>query len=96
MVDDPYDSFRYAVKYFCQLPGNSSAFSLTRAFQRVRSEMHCLLDSVDDEAVIPLQPAGRLIEYACQSELASYLLGDESALVRLRKTVLRAEQLLPD
>lgn len=95
MVDDPYLPFRYAVDYFCQLPGNSSTLSLTRAFQEVRSEMHCLLDSAEDEAVIPLQPAGRLIEYDCQSELASYLLGDESALARLRRQVRQAEQLLP-
>ncbi|SOD78670.1 hypothetical protein [Spirosoma fluviale] len=95
MVDDPYVQFRYAVDYFCQLPNNSSALSLTRAFQEVRSEMHNLLDSVDDDAVIPLQPAGRLIEYVCQSELASYLLGDESALPRLRRKVRQAEQLLP-
>ncbi|GAB3037771.1 hypothetical protein [Spirosoma pulveris] len=95
MVNDPYLPFRYAVDFFCQLPGSSSALTLTRAFQEVQSEMHSLLDSVEDEAVIPLQPAGRLIEYDCQSELASYLLGDESALARLRRTVRRAEQLLP-
>ena len=95
MNDDPYGSFRYAVNCFCQLPGNSSALRLTRAFQEVRSQMHGLLDSVDDDAVVPLQPAGRLIEYDCQSELASYLLGDESALARLRRTMRQAEHLLP-
>jgi len=92
---DPYVSFRDTVDYFCRLPSNSSALKLTRAFQEVRSEMHWLLDSVEDDAVIPLQPAGRLIEYVCQSELAAYLLGDESALARLQRTVRQAEQLLP-
>ncbi|WP_460973517.1 hypothetical protein [Spirosoma migulaei] len=95
MFDTSNLRFNLAVRHFCALPDTASALAITRAFMDVRVEMHALLDSVEDEAVIPHQPAGRLIEQLYKTELVAYLQGDISALFRLRGKVREAARLLP-
>lgn len=95
MFDAPNPRFNLAVRHLCGLPDTASALDITRAFMDVRAEMHRLLDSVEDEAVIPYQPAGMLIEQLCKTELVAYLQGDTSVLVLLRDKVQEAARLLP-
>ncbi|MVM29016.1 hypothetical protein GO755_03145 [Spirosoma sp. HMF4905] len=97
MFDTPHLNFHFAVRQLCGLPDAADAIDITTAFVNVRREMHYLLDSVEEDDVIPYQPAGRLIEQICQTELVAYLRGDRSALSlsRLRDKVQEAERLLP-
>jgi hypothetical protein len=95
MPDDPHEIFRAAVRQLCRLPDTASVLDITRAFVEIRREMHCLLDSVEDDDVVPYIPAGRLVEEICRTELVAYLEGDDSALWRLRNKVKQAAKLLP-